>query len=349
MYQSILGAYKSIYWEVYALIDDQTGKRFIDALCEKAKQGVDIKIIVDAVGSFGLSSAALSSLKFAGVKILLFNRLYPDLKVRNWLRRIWHRTHCKILIVDEQEAFIGGVNIDHLSREWDDLHLKLSGRITRPLLRHFAKTYILAGGDKKEVHYLLHPKLIKGLEQFRQNIKFILHSPLKIPIQSPFRKFYTQAIGMAKESVNLLTPYYVPDFKLLEMISKAKRKGVKVNIIIPFRPDIKLMEYMAKAFYGISTRAGAAFYFLRRMNHGKAVSVDNSIGMIGSANLTPRSFFLNQEANVVFSDENMVSDLNSILNDWKDQADPLFEVGFKRQGWFKRFRGWWLTKLKDYV
>ena len=281
MYKSVLGAQKSVYWEIYMLIDDQVGKRFVDILCQKAAQGVDVKIIVDAVGSFSLSSAATSSLKLAGVKLLVFNQLYPDLRIKNWLRRVWQRTHCKILIIDEEEAFIGGVNVEFTSQEWDDLHLKLSGKVVRPLLRHFAKTYIRAGGAKKEVRHLLHPKIIKGLGQFRENIKFILQSPFYIHGRSPFRRFYIQAIGMAKESLNLLTPYYAPDFKFLELISKAKRRGVKVNVILPLRPDIKLMEYMAKAFYGISTRAGIAFYFLRRMNHGKAVSVDDKIGMIG--------------------------------------------------------------------
>ena len=86
------------------------------------------------------------------------------------------------------------------------------------------------------------------------------------------------------------------------------------------------------------------------MNHGKAVSSDNTIGLVSSANLTPRSFYINQEAGVAFSHEKMVEELNHILDDWKDHAAPMSDFGFgNKRGWYRRFKDWWLHKLRDYV
>ncbi len=364
MKQEILGAKKSIYWEIYTLVDDAVGRPFIDLLCAKAKAGLDVKLVADAIGSFYLSKPAKQKLKSAGVKFLIFHSLKPDLALQNWWRKIWHRTHRKVLIIDEAIVFIGGVNVSAAAADWYDLHLRLSGKIVLPILSGFAQTYIRAGGDKKEVAHLLasrvsmdgtrhdsaKSKLFAGLDDLREKINFIFHSPLQTAIKSPFKTFYKQALDTAKEKFNLLTPYYVPGRQFLELVSRAKRRGVKVNIIMPWKTDIRLMQYMAQMFYGISAKAGAAFYFLKKMNHGKAVSVDNTLGMVGSANLTPRSLYVNHEAGVTFSHESMVEELNHILDDWKDEAVPMADFGFgNKQGWYRRFKDWWLNKLKDYV
>lgn len=350
MLQALLDAKKSIYWEIYTLNDDLAGRPFIDILCAKAKAGLDVKLIIDAMGSFNLSKEAVGRLKGSGVKFLTFNHLRPDFFIQNWLRRVWHRTHRKVLITDEELIFIGGVNISEGSRDWYDLHLKLSGKIVRPILFGFAKSYIRAGGDKKDVEHLLYPKLFSSPDDLREKVNFIFHAPSYTAKSSPFKRFYTQALDMAKESFNLLTPYYVPDRQFLTLVSRAKRRGVKINIILPWKTDIRLMRYMAALFYGISAKAGAAFYFLKKMNHGKAVSVDNKLGMVGSANLTPRSFYVNQEAGVTFTHEQMVEELNHILDDWKNEAVPLADLGLgNRRGWYGRFKDWWLRKLCDYV
>jgi len=350
MRQAILVAKTSIYWEVFTLRDDLAGKPFIDLLCEKAKGGLDVKLITDAIGSFYLSKESISRLKNSGVKFFMFNNLRPELALQNWWRRVWHRTHRKVLIVDKEIAFIGGVNVAQHAASWQDLHLRLTGKIVLPILFNFAKSYVMAGGDKKEVESLLRPKLFPDLNEIKEKINFIFHSPLRATVKSPFKDFYKQALGNAKDKFNLLTPYYVPDKHFLELVSRAKNRGVDINIILPWRTDERIMRYMAQMLYGVSSKAGAVFHFLKNMNHGKAVSVDNKLGMVGSANLTPRSFYINHEAGVTFSDPQMVDDLNQILDDWKSEAVPLADFGFgNRVGWHRKFKDWWMNKLRDYV
>ena len=345
-----MDAKTSIYWEIFTLTDDLSGKPFIDILCEKAKSGLEVKLITDAIGSFYLSKEAIRRLKDSGVKFLYFNHLRPDFGIQNWWRRIWYRTHRKVLVIDQTLAFIGGVNISDSASGWNDLHLKLTGKIVSPILFAFAKSYIKAGGDKKDVEHLLYPQLLSGLDSLQEKVNFIFNAPTRFIKRSPFKTFYKQALDTAKENFNLLSPYYVPDRQFLELVSRAKRRGVNVNILIPWKTDMRVMQYMAEMFYGVSAKAGAAFHFLKKMNHGKAVSVDKTLGMVGSANLTPRSLFINSEAGVTFTHEQMVEDLNHILDDWKNEAVPMADFGFgNKRGWYGRFKDWWMNKLRDYV
>lgn len=350
MSEAMLLAQKSIYWEIFTLVDDLVGKPFIDILCAKAQAGLDVKIIADAFGSFSLSKESIFRLKASGVKFLIFNNFRPEFSLQNWWRRAWHRTHRKVLIIDREMVFIGGVNVAQFSANWQDLHLKLTGKIVTPILFGFARSYIRAGGDKKDVQDLLRPKVLPHFDQFKEKINFILHSPLQHTIRSPFKDFYKQALGNAKQKFNLLTPYYVPDKNFLQLVSKAKSRGVDISIIMPWRADERIMRYLASMFYGVSAKAGAVFYFLKKMNHGKAVSVDDKLGMVGSANLTPRSFYINHEAGVTFSDKMMVDELNSILDSWKSEAVPLSDLGLSNKiGWTRKFKDWWMNKIRDYV
>jgi cardiolipin synthase len=350
MSQAILSAKTSVYWEIFAFIDDVAGNPFIDLLCTKARAGLDVKLVIDSFGSFYLSQKAVTRLKDSGAKVLFFNKLRPGFSLRNWWRRIWHRTHRKILIIDKEIAFIGGVNIVASSAKWQDLHLKLTGKIVRPLLFTFARAYIRAGGSKKEVQELLHSKLIPNLNNFKEKIKLILHSPLRATTKSPFKDFYKQALGNAKKNFTLLTPYYVPDKHFLDLIRKAHDRGVRINIVTPWKTDEPIIRYLAGMLFGVSAKAGAVFYFLRQMNHGKAVIVDDTLGMVGSANLTPRSFYINHEVSVTFSDKKMVDELNQIFTELKKDAVVLPDLGLGHAiGWYRKFKDWWMSKLRDYV
>lgn len=347
MRRAIQQAQKSIYWEVFILRDDKAGNEFIDLLISKAKQGVKVRLILDAMGSFGLSTLAEGRMQSAGIEILWFNRLKPTVDFKDWFRRLWKRNHRKVLIIDEKTAFIGGVNIHIESSAWDDLHLKLEGRVVRNLLYGFAKTYIKSGGNRQAVRHLLHPK-IDMLNEEIEPIEYITNSPSYKIKRSKLRQLYLQALGAAKDTFTLISPYYVPDRKFLEMIAKAHKKGVKVNIMLPVRSDHKLMNYIAQAFYDLSVRAGAKLYLLKNMNHSKAFSVDGKLGVVGSGNLNSRSWFIDEEAGVKFSQKNMVNDLNNILNDWIGSACPV-DIGKRERGWAKRLKSWWVKRIKNIV
>ena len=342
MYQAILGAKKSIYWEIYILIDDVDGARFLSAICAKARAGVEVKIIMDSFGSLKLSNTMQTELKSSGVEILWYNRLLPTWPASRWFDRLWRRNHRKVLIIDEDVAFLGGVNVYAPARNWNDLHLKLTGPSIQPLLSAFAKTYMHCGGDKAKVSHLLPSQ--SGPDVGKNKIEFIVHSPKE---KSSARDFYTQALDSAQESVTLLSPYYVPDRNFFQLLEKTINRGVKVNIILPWRSDVLLMNYAAETFFDLTDRIGASLYFLKEMNHGKALTIDNHTGLVGSFNLTSRSFFINEETGVVFKETAMVMELNSILENWKKDAVPLKDID-QSHTW-GRFRKWWVDKVRDYL
>ncbi len=347
MYQALLSAQKLIYWEVYILRDDEVGRRFIDLLIKKSKEGVDVKIVVDSVGSFKLSRLAEKDLKNAGVGFVWYNRLYPEWRLGNWFRRVWIRNHRKVLIIDENIAFLGGVNVDKTCALWDDVHIKLEGNIVRPLLRWFAKSYVRCGGDKETMRRFFHPHLTRGLEAIRERVKFIVHSPGFSLKKSFARRLYSRSLMSAQKNFTLLTPYYVPDTKFLEYVSLASARGVEVNILIPQTPDHLTLKYLAQAFYRLTKKAGANLYLLPKMNHGKALCVDDSFGLVGSVNLTPRGFLSNEESGVYFTDKKMITDLSLILSTWKNGA-RLFTDDFRGINWYQKFFGWVICWFKKY-
>lgn len=350
LYEAILGAQKNIFWEVYTLIDDTAGNRFMDALCAKARAGVEVKIIVDGVGSLSLSSLATARLQSAGVNIVWHNKFKFDHRPKILFSRLWHRNHRKLLIIDEKIIFVGGVNVEIAASGWYDLHMKFVGEeMAQSLLNSFAGSYVSCGGRKRDVARYLKIKR-KKFSLKDSPINFFSHSPSN-NLRNPFllRRLFWRALRTAKDTFNLATPYYAPDVQFLQLISRAVRRGVKVSIILPWRPDLKFMQWVAHTFYGLTRKAGGEIYFLPRMNHAKSFTVDGSLGMVGSVNLTPRSFFANQEVAAFFTDPNMVEDLKGIFSFWKNEAYPLSDVGWGKRGWYRRVREWWMRKISDYV
>ncbi|MFA5174803.1 MAG: phosphatidylserine/phosphatidylglycerophosphate/cardiolipin synthase family protein [Patescibacteria group bacterium] len=348
MYSAVLDARVSVYWELYMFADDEAGNRFVDILCEKAKTGVDVKLIFDSIGSYELSSAAVERLRKAGAEVKWFNQLLPEWRLNKWFSRLWKRNHRKVLIIDEETSFLGGVNVSAGCGDWDDLYLQIKGKLVRPLLRGFAKSYARCGGDKEKVKRLLHPKITKGLKEWRKKFHFFIHSPMR-GRNSSIKNVFFRGLSLAKESFNLVTPYYVPDKNFLKLITKAKKRGVKVNVFLPLRTDHKIMEWIAMGYFELTQKAGASVYLLRNMHHGKGMSVDGKIGFVGSANFTPRGFFHNEESCVYFSDEKMVKDLNDIFEDLKSKSDVFDLEKWKKRGALNKIKEWVAEKFKDYV
>lgn len=346
MFESLLLAKKSIYWEVFIFVDDRVGDRFIEVLCAKAKAGVEVKMVVDAMGGFDFSKSAEMRLRLAGVDLKFYNRLYPEFSLTRWFSRLWFRNHRKVLIIDLDTVFLGGVNIKAEYHQWDDIYLRIIGLVPRPLMRGFAKSYISSGGKKKDVKHLLKPMQYENLFDLKNRLKFIAHSP---KFSKTSKKMYLKALAMAKESVNFLTPYYAPDKQFIEAIVLAKKRGVKVNIFMPLRTDVKLMELIARAYFKLTIRSGANVYLLPKMNHGKAVTVDDKMGMVGSVNVTPRSFLSNEESGVSFSNQKMVAELNAIFNNYIKIAKPVDEKMLKLSTVWMRTKEWLATLLEKYV
>ena len=339
MHEAILGAQKSIYWEIYSLIDDSIGAPFVELLCDKARSGVEVKVIVDAIGSFELSRLAISRLRGAGVDVVYFNKLSPRLKLFSWAQSLGKRNHRKVLIIDRETVFIGGVNVAKIYSTWNDLHLRITGKVAAPLLRSFARSYVHCGGDKNKVKHLLKSKFNVDLKDIKNHFKFILHSPLNLKY-SRTRKIFLDALSKTNNKFNLLTPYFVPDRKFFYLVDEARERGAVIDLFLPFRPDHKFIEWVGGFYSKIAHNHGINVYLSHVMNHGKAMTSDDTVGFVGSANFTPRSFFNNEEAGILFTDNFMVEELNLIFDDWRSSAFALDGTNYLHFGWKGKIKDW---------
>ncbi|MFA7654038.1 MAG: phosphatidylserine/phosphatidylglycerophosphate/cardiolipin synthase family protein [Candidatus Magasanikbacteria bacterium] len=346
MYQAILDAQESVYWDVYMFFDDEQGQKFVDLLCDKASMGVDVKIILDAVGSMEFSSKSERKLKLAGAEVLWYNPIFKGGIFKRWFKHLWKRDHRKILVVDGKVGFVGGVNVRVTHRDWNDLHLRVTGRAARSLRYGFAKMYVQCGGKKENMHPIFHPHLSR-IKKLSERLRIIMHSPDYQSRRRLLGVFY-KALDIAKESITLVTPYYAPDTDFVRMLERAAKRGVRIDLIMPARSDMEFMELIAQKYFNRMIKMGINIYVSDQMNHAKAVTIDDKVGMVGSINLTHRSFHDNEEAGAIFNDKNMVRELNDIISGWKKSARPVKEEKFVRN-WWQKIKARIVDKIEHYV
>jgi cardiolipin synthase A/B len=337
MYMAVLGATRSVYLELYIFVDDEMGKKFFDLLERKARQGVEVKLIIDSFGSFAVSKKRIQSLKSAGVDVRLFSERKH--RYRGIWKKLISRTHRKILIVDEEIGFIGGVNIQKCMEDWLDIQIRLEGVVVHSLLRAFAKMYIICGGDKKQVKRLLKYRFRVA----NNEVDFIYddaHSR-----GSRVRKKYTEALLKARERVILFSPYYFPDKKLLKALWIARKRGVKIDLLIPFRTDLRIFTYLAYAWFSLMKKMGVNIRLSKKMMHGKGIIVDDEWAMIGSSNLEHTSFHDNYEANVKISNKHFVKKMKHTIEKWMLDSMSLEDLKWEKRGKFHRFKEWVAMKL----
>lgn len=330
MLEAISSATHSIYWELYIFVDDDAGNQFFDVLEEKAKSGVDVKLLIDYWGSFMLSRKRVNQLKEAGVDVQFFaerKKWY-----RGVLKRLVTRTHRKVLIVDEAVGYVGGVNIRKYMEDWLDLLVRIDGKAVHSLLRAFAKNYVISGGNKKNVKHLLQYKFRVDSEE----IEFVFDDAYQK--KSKAQKKYIEALMKARERIVFLSPYYYPGKDFFKQLWLARKRGVHVDLLIPFRSDVRLANYVAYGFFSLMHKAGINIYLSKKMMHGKGVIVDDDWAMVGSSNLDKSSFDITYEANVAVRNKKFVSQVTNAVQGWMKEAIPFDGLGWEKRGKIHRIK-----------
>lgn len=313
MLEAIDQAQKSIYLEMYIFLDDTSRSHdFIGKLRQKAGEDVKIIVVADAFGSSTIKKETIAKIKEAGIEFIFYS---------HWLRHI----HRKILIVDEKIAFIGGVNIGKSFSNWNDLQLRLTGRIVKPILKSFAYTYWIANGkDQRILEY--------RKKTFTAKFKFWMmeHSPIR-NIYS-LKEQYWEKISQAKHSIQIVTPYFTPPRWLGALLDSAVQRRVSVEIIIPKKTDLPIINRINHRYMRDLSLLGIKFFLTNQMLHAKMLVIDNEIGLIGSQNIDYLSFQINAEAGIFFTEKNLIKELQQIIEEWKSDA-----IEFKPQKYKMKF------------
>lgn len=303
MFHAISHAKTSILFEMYIFVDDTSDSHdFIEILRQKALSGVKVKVIFDAFGS-KVTNDSIAKLRDAGVELFFFRTLF----------RVTHR---KILIVDERVAFIGGINIKKFFKKWNDLLIKMEGKIVKHVLGSFARAYRNCGGKDQLVL-----KYDKDLQVSKGKVWFFEHFPPKNSFR--LNKYYKDKIELAKKNILIATPYFMPDHWIIKALKKAAKRGVKVEIIMPRIATHPKIANIPNYFYMHKlSKHGVRFFLTGEMNHSKIMLVDEYEGIVGSQNIDIMSFDFNMESGVFFTEPNLIQELNQITEDWKKNSVP---------------------------
>src|SRR6185369_16893657 len=296
-----------IYWK------GEIGMRFANALAERRRAGVEVKLLLDAVGSSTIGKEILKVLKDNHCDVVWYNPLR--------LRTLGHynnRTHRKSLMVDGRIAFTGGAGIaDHWTgnaqdpQHWRDIQISVEGPAAFGLQTGFAQNWLDTTGE-----------LIAGEGYFPvcdeagpTGVQTILSTPESG--SSAVRTMYYLSIVSARERIFIANPYFIPDDAAVEILVEAKQRGVDLKIMVAgIYNDMRLSRYSSIHLYGKLLKAGIEIYeYNRTMMHQKTMVVDSVWSTVGTANFDNRSFALNEESNVCVHDRAFAEELERIFAD----------------------------------
>lgn len=295
MLASIATARTSIAMQTYILDDDETGRRFRDALVARAAAGVDVRVLYDSIGAVSASRDFIQSFRAGGVKIIPFLPFHPF--KRRWQLNL--RNHRKILVLDGRVAYLGSMNVSsrHVSigkGASHDLVVRAKGPAVRGLMDIFASDWGFAASER-----LPEAPFFPPLDPEGRDVIQVVESGPDRP-ERGLQKVLVAACYEARREIVILTPYFIPPLPVLYALETAATRGVRVQLVIPEVTDSKLMDTAIPHYLERVMTAGVVV--ARRpgpMLHMKLLVVDDDLAIVGSSNMDARSYFLNFEVDLV--------------------------------------------------
>lgn len=341
MLDAIASATRSIVLECYIFQPGRVADAFQDALMERARAGVIVNVVVDAIGSWNLSRAAVRRLLEAGVRVERYQPL-------TWYR--WHkvnnRTHREILVIDGSVAFLGGAGVADWWRHavggklrWRDTMVRIEGPIVGAIQGVAAENWLECTGE-----ILVGDAFYPALSEVGNTFAFVVKSSPSDRATSS-RVVFQLLIENANRNVRLATPYFLPDKALRRVLRAATARGVEVQVLVPGRcADQKMVRYAGRRLYSDLLPAGLRIFEYRpSMMHGKMLIVDDEWAVVGTTNLDNRSFEHNDEINLAMCDRAVAARLADdferdlaesdeiTVERWRER--PLWEHAFDRVVW----------------
>lgn len=312
LFHDIRLARKEINIQYYIIRRDSLGEKLRDALTEKAKEGVKVRVLYDEIGSRRMSPSFFHEMISYGAEVAAF---FPSL-LKLFNLRINNRNHRKLCIIDDEIAYIGGFNIGNeylgLNKKlgnWRDMHLKIKGAAVGDMKGRFILDWNQATKQKL------------ALENFpNQSQKQSVQSPVQIIASGPnsetehIKNMFIKLIMSAQKSVYIQTPYFVPDTSFMDACKMALLAGVDLRIMIPNKADEPFVYWASWAYAGELLKYGAKiFLYNNGFLHAKTIVVDQEVASVGTANIDTRSFRLNFEVNAVVYDEKVAKQLYDLF------------------------------------
>jgi cardiolipin synthase len=313
-----------IHLEYFILKDDKIGTELLSLLCNKAEEGIEIRIVIDDVGS-SISSRMKRKLKNSGIEMhafmpVLFSRFTGQMN---------YRDHRKIIVIDGKIGYVGGINIsdDYVNANnklyWRDTHIRIVGEAVKPLQILFLTTWDFVTKDDINISKVYFPK-----HNCKENV------PLQIAASGPdtdwsnIMEAIFVAITNAEDHIYITTPYFIPNDEIVTALQVAARSNIEVKLIVPKKSDSWVAGYATNSYLDQLLEAGVEVYnYTKGFVHAKTMIVDGVFGTVGTANMDYRSFKINFEVNALVYNKEFCAELTTLFNDDLNDSEKLdYEV-----------------------
>ena len=338
LFEDIKKAKKFVHVEYYIIQNDEVGLRFIELLTEKAKEGLEVKLLYDAMGSSKINRKKYFKKfrEYGGKYAAFFPSLIPYISTR-----INYRNHRKVVVIDGSIAFIGGFNIgnEHVGLDkkigyWRDTHLRIQGEAVADLEERFLLDWVYASKEKIKDYSPYFP-----INERIENI-----TGLQIVSCGPdneeqhIRNGYLKIMNNARKNLYIQTPYFVPDETVLNSLKLSALSGVDVRLMLPGKPDHKTMFWAGNSYIGELLDAGVkVYYYEKGFIHAKTIVADGRVSSVGTANMDIRSFKLNFEVNCFIYNREIAETLESQFEKDMEVSKEVIRDEFKNRGLGNRF------------
>jgi len=356
MMAAVRAAKDHVNLETYIFGSEGLGKEFADLLIEKQKEGVQVNVIYDSVGSMKSPAEFFNRLRDAGVALVEFNPINPFARFGRW--KLNNRDHRKILVVDGKVAFTGGINItnDYSSGSlfraksknqtdlgWRDTHIRVEGPAVASFQWLFMQTWASQRNDDLTNRDYFPPLTAVG----NKIVRVIASAPGG---DYEVYKAYVLAMQEAKKTIHITNSYFVPDAQMIEALTSAAKRGVDVKLVFPGMSDASLVMHAGRSFYTELLAAGIRIFELQAsVLHAKTAVIDGYWSTVGSTNLDMRSFLHNSEVNLIALDlafgnimesafqEDLRNSIEVTPEEWEKRP-----AGDRMREWFARRFEYWL-------
>lgn len=335
MIDDIENARDYIFIETYRIGNDVVGIRFRDALVKKAKEGLDIKLVIDAWGGSAVAKGFFDELIRLGGEVRFFEKIRFNTDI---FTRSHRRNHRKIMIIDDEITYIGSSNITEYNLNWRESVLRIQSPMSLAFKKIFKQDFNIANKYVfAKANYL---RLIR-----HANFDIVRDMP-SITKQRIMRRFI-QLIKKGKKSITIVTPYFLPGFMLRKALMEAASNGIDVKVLIPKRSDVGLVDVLRNKYLGIMHQAGVKFLmYLPHNLHAKLLLVDGEEFAIGSSNFDYRSFRYMYEIMLFSNELSIISQLEKHINTSLEQTELFNFEQWKNRSLINKFFEWILVPFR---
>ncbi len=333
MLEAIKGAEHTVDLATYVYWTGDIAIRFADALADRARHGVRVRVLLDAVGAHQMSGELIDEMESAGCQVEWFRKPTDEPSKTN------NRTHRKVLVCDEEVAFTGGVGIAEEwegdarnPSEWRDTHARVRGKAVDGLRAAFVSNWAETGRPLFDEHDRFPEQPRPGSSTVQ-----VVRCPSVVG-WGEMATVVTAMLGIARRHVHLTSAYFVPDEQMLEVLCTTAERGVQVDVLMPGEhTDKRVVQIAGEKEYEELFEAGVNVYrYEPTMLHAKVMTVDGKVGTVGSANFDPRSFGHNEEANIVVFDTDVVAILDRHFAEDLERSEKVDPEQWRQRGPIQR-------------